>query len=350
MKTKKLIVTSLAILLAAAALFSVPRALETSAAGAEINVAARAAMLLDCDSGSVVYAQNETLRTPIASMVKIMTLDIAFDELEAGRLDCSEMISVSENASGMGGSQAFLRAYGKYDAGELLRSIVVASANDSCVAIAERIAGTVDAFVARMNDKAKALGMSDTAFVNCTGLPAEGQYSCAKDVAVMSRELFSHRKFFEYAGTWMYDFRHPDGATTLLTNTNKLIKSYTGCDGGKTGFTGEAMSCLSATAKRGNTRLISIVLGAADGPLSASIGAASILAKVTRDRYMLELDRRYPQYRLAQHKGYGTKLHYELLEKYGVAPFYRRSFLKNRLFPDAAPAPQTPAKEKTPDV
>ena len=225
---------------------------------------ARAAMLLDYDTGTVIYEQNSTERQPIASMVKIMTLLLAFEQADSGLLDYEEEVSVSQTASSMGGSQAFLDAGSSYKVNDLLQSIVVASANDSCVAIAEKIDGSVDAFVSRMNKRAAELGMENTCFVNCTGLPSSGQYSCAKDVAAMSRELFSHKKFFEYSGIWMYDFAHPGGRTTRLTNTNKLIKAYEGCDGGKTGFTNEAMSCLSATAKRGNTRLMSIVIGATD--------------------------------------------------------------------------------------
>lgn len=238
--------------------------LKSSAETVGITTDSRAALLMDFDTGTVIYENNALNRQPIASMVKIMTLTLAFEEADDGRLDYDGEIIVSSNAAGMGGSQAFLDANTAYKVNDLLQSIVVASANDSCVAIAEHISGSVEAFVEKMNEKAAAMGMENTHFVNCTGLPAEGQYSCAKDVAVMSRELFSHKKFFEYSGIWMYDFQHPGGRTTRLTNTNKLIRAYEGCDGGKTGFTNEAMSCLSATAKRGNTRLMSVVVGAAD--------------------------------------------------------------------------------------
>lgn len=234
-------------------------------AGDEISVSnARAAMLLDYDTGSVIYKYNELNRQPIASMVKIMTLLLAFEHADSGLLDYDADVVISETASGMGGSQAFLDAGSSYKVNDLLQSIVVASANDSCVAIAEKISGSVETFVSEMNAKAAELKMENTRFVNCTGLPADGQYSCAADVATMSRELFSHKKFFEYSGVWMYDLTHPSGRVTTLTNTNKLIRAYKGCDGGKTGFTNEAMSCLSATAKRGDTRLISIVIGGAD--------------------------------------------------------------------------------------
>lgn len=225
---------------------------------------AKAALLMDYDTGEVLFAQNENERLQIASMVKIMTLNIIFEELENGNLNEDTDISVSENASSMGGSQAFLDAGSSYKAGELIKSIVVASANDSCVAMAEHISGSVANFTARMNDKAEKLGMSNTCFVNCTGLPAPNQYCCASDVAKMFRELVGHKKFFDYSGIWMFDFVHPSGRITQLSNTNKLIRFYEGCDGGKTGFTSEALSCLAATARRGNTRLISVVIGAPD--------------------------------------------------------------------------------------
>ncbi len=266
MYTKKLLMkmcAAMLVVVAAMAPLGISRVAALTGENA-LSTQARAAILLDYNTGTVIYESNELNRQPIASMVKIMTLLLAFEEADAGRLDYDAEISISENASGMGGSQAFLDAGSNYKVNELLQSIVVASANDSCVAIAEHLAGSVESFVDRMNARASELGMENTKFVNCTGLPAEGQYCCARDVATMARELFSHEKFFEYSGVWMYDFAHPSGRTTRLTNTNKLIRAYDGCDGGKTGFTNEAMSCLAATAKRGNTRLISVVVGAAD--------------------------------------------------------------------------------------
>jgi len=232
--------------------------------GSELAKNARAALLMDYDSGTIVFEKNATERYPIASMVKIMTLGCVFDAIHSGVLDIDTDITVSENASSMGGSQAFLDANSVYKAGELIKSIVVASANDSCVALAEHIAGSVESFVEGMNARAQELGAVDTNFANCTGLPAEGAYSCAKDVGAMMRALLANPEFFEYAKVWMYDIAHPGGRTTALSNTNKLIRGYNGCDGGKTGFTNEAMYCLSATAKRGNTRLIAVTMGERD--------------------------------------------------------------------------------------
>ena len=222
----------------------------------------KAAMLLDADTGAVVFEKNTEQHLQIASMVKIMTLTVAFDEIEKRDLSFDTVVSASENAASMGGSQAFLDANADYRLDELLKSIVVASANDSCVAVAEYLFGSVEGFVSAMNERAVALGMTNTCFVNCTGLPQDGQYSCAKDVAVMFKQLMTHEKFYEYAKVWMYDFVHPSGRVTGLTNTNKLIRFYDGCDGGKTGYTDAARSCITVTAKRNDTRLICVAIGA----------------------------------------------------------------------------------------
>ncbi len=223
---------------------------------------ARAAVMMDGETGTVIYQKEPEKRLQIASMVKIMTLNIIFDEIDSGNLSYDDLVVASDNAAGMGGSQAFLDAGSEYKVSELVKSIIVASANDSCVAMAEKISGGVPLFVERMNATAKEYGMSNTYFVNCTGLPAPNQYSCASDVGKMMKKLIGHKDFFDFAGVWMFDFTHPSGRVTQLSNTNKLVRFYNGCDGGKTGFTSEALSCLAATAKRGDTRLICVVIGA----------------------------------------------------------------------------------------
>ncbi|MDR1138584.1 MAG: D-alanyl-D-alanine carboxypeptidase [Clostridiales bacterium] len=225
---------------------------------------AKSAVLVDYDTGTVVFDKNPDDRYPIASMVKIMTLLLVCQDIQDGLLTVNTDVAISENAASMGGSQAFLDANTQYKAGELVKSIVVASANDSCVALAEHLSGAVESFVSRMNAKAGELGMNNTNFVNCTGLPAPNGYSSAKDVSTMMRALLRHQLFYQYASVWTFDFAHNSGRTTTLTNTNKLINAYNGCDGGKTGFTQEAKYCLAATAKRGNTRLISVVIGEND--------------------------------------------------------------------------------------
>ncbi|MCD8372153.1 MAG: D-alanyl-D-alanine carboxypeptidase [Clostridia bacterium] len=222
----------------------------------------KAAYLMDCDSGECIYSFNETDRMPIASVCKVMTLTLCFDAIEEGKAFLDDEVTISSNASGMGGSQIFLENGYSYPLNELIKSIVVCSANDSCVAVAEKISGSEDQFVADMNQKAMDLGCSNTLFANCTGLPKETQYSCARDVAVMFANLIRHKEYFDYSKIWLEDFSHGNGRTTSMTNTNKLIRRYNPCDGGKTGFTGEAGFCLASTAFKDNLRLVSVVLGA----------------------------------------------------------------------------------------
>ncbi len=226
-----------------------------------LNIRAKSAYLMDFSTQTEMYAMNETKRLPIASMCKIMTLLLCFEAIDSGNLRLDEEIQISERSASMGGSQVFLEAGAKYPVTELIKSIVVCSANDSCVALAERIAGNEALFVDKMNEKARELGANDTLYSNCTGLPKDPQYSCAKDVAIILKSLLKHDKYYEYGSVWMDTFQHPKGRHTEITNTNKLIRFYDGCDGGKTGFTNEAGFCLGATAKRGEMRVISVVIG-----------------------------------------------------------------------------------------
>ncbi len=230
--------------------------------GAEsLNIRAKSAYLMDFATQTEIFSLNEKKRLPIASMCKIMTLLLCFEAIESGNLRLDEEVQVSERAASMGGSQVFLEAGAKYPVTELIKSIVVCSANDSCVALSERIAGNEALFVEKMNERAHELGANDTLYANCTGLPKEPQYSCAKDVAIILKALLGHEKYYEYGSVWMDKFQHPKGRHTEITNTNKLIRFYDGCDGGKTGFTSEAGFCLGATAKRGEMRVISVVIG-----------------------------------------------------------------------------------------
>ena len=226
-----------------------------------LEVSAKSAYLMDFSTKTCLFSKDEEKRLPIASMCKIMTLLLTFESIDAGDLALDEEIMVSEKAASMGGSQVFLEARAKYPVKELIKSIVVCSANDSCVALAEKIAGSEDLFIEKMNARAAALGANNTLFVNCTGLPKQPQYSCAKDVALMLKELLNHEEYYEYGKVWMDKFQHPKGRYTEISNTNKLVRFYDGCDGGKTGFTNEAGFCLAATAKRDNTRVISVVIG-----------------------------------------------------------------------------------------
>ena len=251
----------------------------------------KSAYLMDYNTGECLYKENETARMPIASVCKVMTLTLVFDAIRDGSLALTDTVTVSENAAGMGGSQVFLESGCEYEVNQLIKSIIVCSANDSCVALSETVAGGEQEFVARMNEKAKSLGCADTLFANCTGLPRDTQYSCAKDVATMFSNLIKYEDYFKYSKIWLEDFAHPEERTTSMTNTNKLIRKYPACDGGKTGFTNEAGFCLASTAQKNNMRLVSAVLGASssDDRFSSAIkmfeyGFANFKNKIVLDK------------------------------------------------------------------
>ncbi|MBO5772445.1 MAG: D-alanyl-D-alanine carboxypeptidase [Clostridia bacterium] len=220
--------------------------------------------LLLAEDGTIIYEKNAHDKRPIASMTKIMTLCCIYDAIESQKLSLSDQVTVSSNASSMGGSQVFLDANTTHKVEDLIKSIIICSANDSCVAMAEHLCGSVEVFVSQMNQKAKQLGMTNTHFSNCTGLPAVDAYSTAYDVALMTKELSRHKHYFECAKIWMEDYVHPSGRITGMTNTNKLVRFYNGCLGGKTGYTCEAQHCLSAIAKRGDTLFYSVVMASPD--------------------------------------------------------------------------------------
>ena len=226
------------------------------------TITAKAGFLLEANSGKILFAQNAQQHLPIASMTKIATLGVIYEALAQGKISMDDMVMVSERASSMGGSQAFLDAGSEYSVRDLIQSIVVASANDSCVAMAEYVCGSVENFVQRMNTFAKDLGCHDTNFVNCTGLPATGAYSCAQDIAKMYQKIMQSPHYADFNQVWMYDLKHPSGRITGLTNTNKLIRRYQGCLGGKTGFTNEAGHCITVAAERGDLQPIAVIIGA----------------------------------------------------------------------------------------
>ena len=219
---------------------------------------AKALLLMEYSTGMVMFAQNEKEHLPIASVTKVMSTLLVMEALDSGRISLSDSVTVSANAASMGGSQVFLEEGETMSVEDLLKSLVVASANDATVALGEYICGSEAAFVAAMNSRAKELGCENTNFVNTNGLPAEGHYSCALDVAVITRELMHHKDIFKYTGIWMDTIRN---GTFGLANTNKLIRFYKGATGMKTGFTDEAMYCLSGTAERDGMQLIAVVLG-----------------------------------------------------------------------------------------
>lgn len=231
---------------------------------AEEKIKSKSVYLIDYKTNTELYKCNEEEKLPIASMCKIMTLNLCFDAIENGDISLSDNILVSSNASGMGGSQIFLECNAEYSVEQLIKGIVVASANDACVALAEKLYGSEDAFVDKMNEKALSLGMKNTVFVNCTGLPKSGQYSTASDVAKMFCELLNHKDYYTFSRIWMDEINHPEGRITEISNTNKLIRFYNGCDSGKTGYTSEAGHCVCASAERGGMRLVCVVIKAPD--------------------------------------------------------------------------------------
>lgn len=229
----------------------------------DFDVPCQAAILIDEDSGTVLYEKNADESRPIASITKIMTLLLAFEALEAGKVSLSDIVPVSEHAYHMGGSQIWLEPGEQLTLDEMLKAICISSANDAAVAVAEFIGGSEPVFVERMNARAKELGMQSTTFRNACGLDEDGHLSTARDVAIMSREmLLNHPEIENYCTAWMDTLR---GGATQLVNTNKLLKSYNGITGLKTGTTGKAGVCISASASRDDLRLIAVVLGSSSG-------------------------------------------------------------------------------------
>ena len=227
-------------------------------AEAPIALTSPSAILCEASTGRVVFEKNADERRPVASVNKVMTILLTLEALDEGRVSVQDQVTVSPRAASMGGSQAFLDAGERYPLGELLKTVIVASANDSAVAIAEHLAGAEEAFVKLMNARADELGLQNTHYVNCTGLPASGHLTSAHDIALMSRELIlNHPRIRDYTTIWMDSLR--DGQFQLA-NTNKLIRFYEGATGLKTGFTDAAGYCMSATAERDGMELIAVIL------------------------------------------------------------------------------------------
>ena len=223
---------------------------------------AKSYILMDASTGQVLLENNSNERLPIASVTKIMSMLLVMEAIDSGKISLQDIVTASEYASGMGGSQAYIEPGEQYSVHDALKAVALHSSNDVTVSLAELVAGSEDAFVVQMNEKAAELGMKNTQFRDCTGLTDEDHYSSAYDIALMSRELITkHPKILEYTSIYMDSFRNGEFE---LVNTNRLVKFYNGCDGLKTGFTRAAGYCLSATASRNNMRLISVVLGEPD--------------------------------------------------------------------------------------
>ena len=230
----------------------------TTALADGISFSAKSAILVERSTGRVLFEYEADKQVPPASITKIMTLLLVMEAIESGKLSFETEVTASEYACSMGGSQIWLEPGEVFTVHELLKAAAITSANDACVALAEAVSGSEEAFVALMNQKAAELGMKNTVFKNCTGLDAEGHLSTAKDIAIMSAALLGYEKIKEYSTVWMDSLR---GGETELTNTNKLVRFYKGCTGLKTGSTDEAGCCLAASAERDGMELISVTLG-----------------------------------------------------------------------------------------
>lgn len=233
----------------------------SNSAAVDLAPGARSAILMDAGTGTIIYEKNSHDKLPPASITKIMTMLLTVEALDDGRLQLTDKVRTSEYAASMGGSQIFLEPGEEMTVDEMLKGIAMASGNDASVAMAEKIAGSESAFVDLMNKRAEELGLKDTHFANCNGLPAENHYSSAHDIAVMSRELLKHDRIIKYTGSYQDYLRKDSTKPFWLVNTNKLVRFYTGADGLKTGYTAEAKFCLSATASRDGLRAVAVVLG-----------------------------------------------------------------------------------------
>ena len=234
---------------------------DTNIEEGSLRLECKSAILMEATTGTVLYLQNPDEALPPASVTKIMTLLLIMEAVDAGTVHLEDLVTVSSNAASMGGSQVYLKEGEQMPVEDLLKSVVIASANDAAVALAEHIAGSVSTFVERMNAKAKALGMHSTLFENVTGLDdtAEAHLTSARDIALMSRALLTHPTILQYSSIWMDTIRNGEFG---LTNTNRLVRFYRGCTGLKTGSTSKAGFCVSATAERDGLSLICVIMGA----------------------------------------------------------------------------------------
>lgn len=230
--------------------------------GADLADNVKSAILIERDTGSILYEKNSGEQLPPASMTKVMTMLLIMEAIDQGKLSWDEKIRTSEYAASMGGSQIFLEPGEEMTTKQMLQGIAIGSGNDASVAMAERIAGSEEAFVEMMNKKAKELGLKNTKFQNPTGLPAKDHYSTAYDMAMMAKELLKYEEITEFTGTYEAYLREDTDKKFWLVNTNRLVRFYPGVDGLKTGFTSEAKYCLTATAEKNGMRVVAVVFGA----------------------------------------------------------------------------------------
>lgn len=233
----------------------------TVAAAEDLTPNSKSAILLEQTTGKILFEKNAHEKLAPASMTKVMSMLLIMEAIDSGKINMTDQVTISENAASMGGSQVFLEAGEKYSVEELLKGIAIASGNDAVVAMSEKVAGSTETFVKMMNEKASTLGLTNTNFVNPHGLDAENHYTTAYDMAIMAKELLKYPKILEFTSIYEYYMPKPDNSTTWLVNTNRLVRFYDGVDGLKTGFTSVAGYCLTATAKKQDLRLISVVMG-----------------------------------------------------------------------------------------
>ena len=231
---------------------------------------AKSAIIIEPTTGKIIFEKNSNERLEPASMTKIMTLLLTFEAIDNGRVSLDDTVNISKRAADMGGSQMFLEAGSNIRLEEIIKGVSIASANDGAIALAEFIGGSVENFVDMMNKKAEDLGLSNTHFANPHGLHADNHYSSAYDMAIMASNLISHEKVLNYTSIYEDYFNKPDGSRTWLVNTNKLVRFLEGVDGLKTGYTSEAGYCLTATAKKGNVRYITVVMGEPSSDIRSS--------------------------------------------------------------------------------
>ncbi|AID45106.1 D-alanyl-D-alanine carboxypeptidase [Candidatus Arthromitus sp. SFB-mouse-NL] len=226
------------------------------------DVEARSAILMEVETGKIVFDKNSKEKFAPASVTKVMTMLLTMEAVDSGKIKLDDVVTVTENAQKMGGSTMLLEAGELRTVEDLLKGVAIASGNDAAVALAEYLGGSVENFVKKMNDRARELGMKDTTFQNPTGLPTENHLTTAYDISIMSRELLKHETILKYSGTYMETISTNRKTPIELVNHNKLVRFFNGCDGLKTGFTNEAKYCISATAQRNGVRMLCIIMGA----------------------------------------------------------------------------------------
>lgn len=246
----------------AVVVLAIPLTANAKAKMPSLNLNAPSAVLIEADTGKILFEKNKDRERACASITKVMTLLLVMEALDSGQLKLDQKLTASAHAASMGGSDIWLEEGESMTVDDLIKATAVASANDAAVVLAEAISGSEDAFVDKMNKRAKSLGMKNTTFLNCNGLDENGHLTTAYDVALMSRELIKYPKIFEYTSIWLDNLR---GGKTQIVNTNKLLKTYDGITGLKTGTTAEAGCCMSATAERDGLSLVAVVLGCKSG-------------------------------------------------------------------------------------